>query len=106
MLHCFEGYCGKEGNENRGEGMAPVSQGAPWPDLVLGRLWASGALLWGMVTQCSENWEEPVRFQYRAQPYLSLQGWGGRRSGGTPLGMDRNVFRMVIALGRKVRGRL
>lgn len=101
MLHCFEGYGGEGGNENRGEGMAPVSQGAPWPVLVLGRLWAPGALLWGMVTQCTENWggTGPLSGQSTALPLISrMGGQGGREA---PLGHGQKCLQDGDCLGQE-----
>lgn len=46
--------------------------------------------------------EELAPFQYRIQACLSFQG----ESGGSPLGMDRNVFLMVTTMGRKEKGHL
>lgn len=42
--------------ENREEGVASFSHGAPWPTLVLERLWTRWSCCGAWVTKCNENW--------------------------------------------------
>lgn len=82
MLSCFEEHFEDEGNEeNRGEGMAPISHGASWPNLVLGSLWAQWSCCGAWVTKSNENWggTGPLAVQNTGLPLTS------RRVGRQPL---------------------
>lgn len=99
MLSCFE---------NREEGMLLFLMG------LLGLVWCWGdsgpqwscCVAW--VTKYNKNWggTGPLSAQNTALPLTPRMGSFRRVGRQPPLGIDRNVFVMVTAMGRKMNGHL